>query len=246
MKYYKIIKDNTIIGVVNSNSFIRYQTVNQVFIGANETTGDFVEYDNKTYRSLWMKPLTQEFTLHYEIIELLEIDREEYNTLLEALQKNEIIAHEDEEYEELLPVDPGLIPDNSSIEFIRQSKINEMSYICRQTIEAGFDLEFHDGIRHFSLTTQDQLNLMSLNVLAQTQDLIPYHADGEECIFYTSDEINLIVETATNLKIYQTTYYNSLKNYINALETIEEIAAIEYGTPIPDNYKSDALRIIEM
>ena len=87
---------------------------------------------------------------------------------------------------------------------------------------------------------------MNLNMLAQTQDLIPYHADGEECIFYTSDEINLIVETATNLKIYQTTYYNSLKNYINALETIEEIAAIEYGIPIPNEYKSDALRMIEM
>jgi len=43
----------------------------------------------------------------------------------------------------------------------------------------------------------------------------------------------------------QLAYYNSLKNYINALDTIEAIAAIEYGTPIPDEYKSDVLRVLE-
>jgi hypothetical protein len=60
-----------------------------------------------------------------------------------------------------------------------------MSRTCRQTIEAGFDLVLRGETRHFSLTTQDQLNLMSLGTLVQTQDLIPYHADGEECEFYT-------------------------------------------------------------
>jgi len=87
---------------------------------------------------------------------------------------------------------------------------------------------------------------MNLSTLAQTQALIPYHADGEECMFYSAEEINKIIETATNLKIYQTTYYNSLKTYINALETIEEVAAVEYGIPIPEEYKSDALKILEM
>ena len=81
--------------------------------------------------------------------------------------------------------------------------------------------------------------------MAQTQTLIPYHADGEECVFYTNEEINEIVETATAFKIYHTTYYNALKTYINALETIEEIAAITYGVQIPDEYKSDVLKVLE-
>jgi hypothetical protein len=81
--------------------------------------------------------------------------------------------------------------------------------------------------------------------MAQTQSLIPYHADGEQCIFYTSEEINEIVETATAFKIYHTTYYNALKGYVNALDTIEAINAIEYGTPIPEEYKSDVLRMLE-
>jgi len=120
-----------------------------------------------------------------------------------------------------------------------------MSNTCRHTIETGFDLELRNQNHHFSLVTQDQLNLISLSAMAQTQSLIPYHADGEACIFYTAEEINEIVETATAFKIYHTTYYNALKGYINTLETIETIAAIEYGTPIPEEYKSDVLRALE-
>ena len=86
---------------------------------------------------------------------------------------------------------------------------------------------------------------MSLSTTAQTQSLIPYHADGEECVFYTAEEINQIIVAANDFKNYQLAYYNSLKAYINELDTIEAIAAITYGTPIPDEYKSDVLRVLE-
>ena len=83
---------------------------------------------------------------------------------------------------------------------------------------------------------------MSLSIMAQTQSTVPYHADGEECIFYTAEEINQIVNAANAHKIYHTTYYNALKIYINALETIEDIAAIEYGVEIPEEYQTDVLK----
>ena len=120
-----------------------------------------------------------------------------------------------------------------------------MSYACRITIEQGFDLDLRGETHHFSLTTQDQLNLMSLSALAQTQSLIPYHADGEECTFYTAEEIKQIIDAAASFKNYQLAYHNALKAYVNALETIEDIATIEYGTPIPDEYKSDVLMVLE-
>ena len=117
--------------------------------------------------------------------------------------------------------------------------------MCRNTIEAGFDLELRGETKHFSLATQDQLNLMSLNVMAQTQSLIPYHADGEECDFYTAEEINEIIDTANAFKIYHTTYYNALKGYINSLETIEDIAAVTYGMEIPEEYQTNVLKALE-
>jgi 5,10-methylene-tetrahydrofolate dehydrogenase/methenyl tetrahydrofolate cyclohydrolase len=85
---------------------------------------------------------------------------------------------------------------------------------------------------------------MSLSTMAQTSDIIPYHADGEQCIYYTAAEINEIIAAMNNHKIYHTTYYNALKAYINSLETIEEISAITYGTPIPDEYKTEVLKVI--
>ena len=244
MKYYKIVQDNTIVGVINSDDFIRYQAVNKLFIGADESTGDFINYNNKTYRSLWMKPLEQEFNIPYEIANVLEISENEYNELYKAMEKNETIQEETEE-ENLIPSNNIIIPDTSSLDFIRSSKLKEMSYECRITIESGIDMEIRGETKHFSLSAQDQINLMNFSVTAQADDLIPYHADGEECTFYTAEEIKQIAAAANTFKIYHTTYYNALKNYINALDTIEDIAAITYGTPIPEEYKTEVLKTLE-
>lgn len=246
MKYYKIIQDNNFIGVACSNDFKRYQLRHNCYVSATEAYGEFIGYNGKLYRSTWMPPVPNESSASYEQAIIIEITEEEYNIYYEAIENNEeIIINTDDDLNPvpvIIDIDPA---DDVSIEFVRSSKLNEMSYICRTTIEAGFDLELRGETHHFSLSTQDQLNLMSLSIMAQTQDLIPYHADGEEVIFYSADEINQIVSAATDLKVYNTSYYNALKSYINALETIEEITAIEYGVSIPDEYKSDVLNILE-
>lgn len=242
MKYYKIIQDKKCVGIANSNSFILYQPEIRSFTAANETTGDLVEYKNKFYRGLWMKPMAADIKIKYTIADIIEITKEEYIAFEEAFKENEIIEEETQVEPEYIK--PYIEPEKEGVDFLRQSKISEMSLQCRRTIEAGVDVELRMETKHFSMDTQDQLNLMSLGVMAQTQELIPYHADGETCIFYTADEINQIVAAATAHKVYHTTYYNALKNYINSLSTIEEIAAITYGTPIPDEYQSEVLKVI--
>jgi len=76
------------------------------------------------------------------------------------MEKNEVIADDTKE-EESAYVDPI---DTASIDFIRSSKLTEMSYACRKAIEQGFDLILRGESHHFSLTTQDQLNLMNLDM----------------------------------------------------------------------------------
>lgn len=240
MEYFKIIYNNTIIGVVTSDQFVRYSPVNQCLLYCSKNKGQYVIYNEKLYRDSWMKPISQlDDCIEAEV---QKIDEEEYLILYEALKTNEeieIIDNDSEQESEPI-VEPSI-----TVEFVRSSKLNEMSYRCRQTIEEGFDLELQGNIHHFSLTTQDQLNLMNLSTVVQTQTLIPYHADGEEEIFYSSDDIKKIIDEANAFKTYHIAYHNSLKKYINALETIEEISAIEYGTPIPDEYKSEVLMILE-
>ena len=242
MKYFKLQQDSNIIGVITSNDFISH-IADIGYTRTNEIYGEYVEYNNILYRDSWMQ--SPHTLLDFIELSILPINENEYISIKKAIENNTIIPPEQDDDEE--PIVPPSNPEDPDevLEFIRSSKLNEMSHICRTTIESGFDLEIRGETKHFSLTAQDQLNLMSVQVMAQTQSLIPYHADGEETDFYTSEEINQIVEAANALKIQHTTYYNSLKTYINSLETIEDISAITYGVEIPDEYKSDVLKVLE-
>jgi hypothetical protein len=242
MKYFKIIVDNHIIGAISSDDFI-FRTPRGRFCRTNDEYGELAEYKNQFYHSTWMAPINYE--LQYIEASVLPITEDEYKAFKHAEESNEVIEEntEEEAVEEEVWVDQIQL---DTIEYLRDSKIREMSYICRTTIEAGFDLELRNEIHHFSLDTQDQLNLISLSAMAQTQSLIPYHADGEACIFYTNEEINQIVESATAFKIYHTTYYNALKGYINSLNDINTIAAVEYGMAIPEEYQSDVLKALQV
>ncbi len=240
MEYYKIIYSNQLIGVVSTKNFIAYNIAAQCFFRSNKELGEYISYDGKLYRDSWMHPT--QITRDFLTAKILPISAEEYQIYAQAEEFNVIDDVEEEPKEpEPLPEDPN---DIISLEFIRTSKLNEMSHTCNQVIESGFDLQLSDGnTHHFSLTTQDQINLISLGSMAANgMEEIPYHADGETCIFYTAEEINHIVTAATNYKIYHTTYYNALKNYINHLDTIEQIAAVTYGMELPEEYQTDVLK----
>ena len=240
MKYYKIVVGVTLIGVVYSGQFVTANGKGRLVV-ADETHGQFVNYKDLLYRDYWMVPVT---TNHpFIVANISEISELEYESLKEAVETNEEVEIEDEEDE---PIPEVIIEEpDVFVDYVREAKLKAMSTACKNTIETGFDLMLRGETKHFSLTTQDQLNLMNLSIAAQTQQLIPYHADGEEVTFYTAEEINQIISAATSFKNYQLAYHNALKTYINALDSVEAIGAITYGTPIPDEYKSDVLSILE-
>ena len=241
MKYYKIILDTTFIGVAHSGHFVRENSKGRLFY-ADESRGQFIDFKGQLYRDYWMPPVNT--NLDYITATITEITEEEYQTLVEAIENDEPIIIDDGDDDNPPEDEPIIINPDVTVEFVREAKIKQMSNVCRQTIEAGVDLEMYGAIKHFSLTTQDQLNLMSLQTLAQTSDIVPYHADGEDIIFYSADDINKIIEAANALRIYETTYFNNLKSYINTLQTIEEISSITYGTHIPYEYQTDAFKAL--
>ena len=250
MNYYKIIKDQTFIGVISSNNFRKYNKRHQFLGPATENDGELVDYMGQYYRDTWMTGIAQAIPYSYIAANIISISELEYESLNIRLEENQEQTIEDETIllqepivnEEIQEVN---VFDTLTVDEMKRLKLQQLSAYCHNTIENGFDLELRNEIHHFSLDTQDQLNLISLHAMAQTQTLIPYHADNEACIFYTNEEINEIVETATAFKIYHTTYYNALKGYVNSLDNIADIAAIRYGIEIPEAYKSDVLRTLE-
>ena len=242
MKYFKLIKDNLIFGAITSDNFMHYNILTDNYIRANEQIGEYVSYNGKFYRDGWMQPFIHK--ARYEKIIVMEIDEQEYATLREALKIEREIAYAQEIEDNTN--EPEISEDTTSIDFIRASKIKEMSYQCNKTIENGFDIEMEDGTYHYSYALEDQLNLMNLSAaIARGEEQLSYHADGELCRFYTAAEINEIISTGNAWKTYHTTYFNALKAYINSLETIEEISAITYGIELPEEFKTDVLRVIE-
>jgi len=202
---------------------------------------EYIECVDQLYHATWMAPIKTNL-YHYVVAAIIEVSEEEYAILVPAIEDSPIPIEEDEEEQPIISnEDPDI-----TVEFVREAKINKMSQTCNQVIEAGFDIELSGKIEHFSLTTQDQLNLISLSSMAANgMEAIPYHADGEICRFYSNAEMQAIVARATAFKIYHTTYYNALKNYINSLDTIEAIAAITYGVELPEAYQSDVLKSLQ-
>ena len=251
MEYYKIIINNFIEAVATSNDLRRISAQGLLLISTKERC-QFIFVNNKCYHAEWMSPVPQQVEAIF--CQILLIDEEEYNLLLETFKKEEVIEAFDQPTIQTTNeiVEQVIIPQYQSyteqqlLTLIKDRKIKELSQICNQTIESGIDVKMLDGkIHHFSLTTQDQLNLISLQaMMEQGIEQIPYHADGELCKFYTPVEIQMIIAEATRFKTYHTTYYNALKNYVKSLDDPYVIADIQYGIELPEEYQSDVLKTL--
>lgn len=245
MTFYKLISGANFVGIATQHNFRMFQQKHKIVLACNEEDAQYIECNDTFYRAPWMVPVTTDI-ISYETVEVISIDEDEYNILLAAIESGEEIAPEPEPTEpeiEVPPLDPN---EEVTLEYVKAQKLIEMSNTCNTIITRGFDTVLSDGLsHHFSLTTQDQLNLITLStMLASGETAIPYHADDELCKFYSAEDIGAIVAAATAFKTYQVSYFNALKAYIESMETIEEVSAVVYGTPVPAEYQSDVLKFL--
>lgn len=166
-------------------------------------------------------------------VRAIAISEEEAAAIIAALDANQSIP-------ELEPE----VPDDSSIEIVRENIINQMSAACNAAIVGGVDVTLSDGkTYHFSLQLEDQLNMLSLQgMIANGTEAVPYHADGEECRYYSAEDFTAIATEATNWKLYQESYFNSLRAYIQSMETMPELLAVTYGMEVPAEYQTVVLQ----
>ena len=245
MNYYKLISGNTFVGIATQSDFRVFQHKHQIVLVCDEEQAQYVQCGDILYRAHWMVPVTTD-RVAYETVEVIRIEKDEYDILYEAVEKGEYIKVEQEQPTpevETPPVDPN---EAVTIDYVKTAKIAEMNYICNKVIENGIDVQLSDGnVYHFSLTTQDQLNLITLqSMIAAGETYIPYHADGELCRYYSVDDIKVVMDAATAHKTFHVTYFNSLKVYINSLDDIATVSQVQYGMDIPAEYQSDILKAL--
>ena len=118
-----------------------------------------------------------------------------------------------------------VIETSEPIDKVISQKKAELSAECEKTIVAGVDV----GDAHYSLTIEDQANILALTPLAQAGNSVFYHSDSNMCCEYSSDEFLAVVNAATVFKTLQTTYCNLLMRQVEAMTDAEEIRAVKYG-----------------
>ena len=243
MLYYKIVDaDNNLVGAETNTSlrYVVYQEKNDIgIITDNRQEANGLVLNGEIYH---LSTLPDFPVGDYPTVYLKHATKAEYELIKETLEN----AAESAE-----PVSAeGIVieeeKDTSTIEFCREEKIKEMSQECNKMITGGVDIVLTDGeSHHFDLTVEDQINLLGIAAqAAKGGTSFPYHASGELCKFYSLTDINLIVSTAFAFKTYQTTYFNSLKNYIKSLDNIEDIIGVQYGDEIPQEYMTDVLDVL--
>lgn len=222
MKYYQIIKDNEFIGIASSRNFVKTQKKHSFLANTDEAHGEFLLLDGILYRTTWMQPLPQK-EYNYVIADIIEISEERYQELEHAI---ETAPEESHSPIIITPDKPEIEQDDEVLlEYIRNSKINEMSYECNKEIENGIDY----NEKHYSLTQYDQINLLSAQLaIMNGAQSATYHADGETYREYSAAEINELAALANEHKNTILQKYNHIKVHIKTLTTINEISAVQW------------------
>ena len=254
MVFYKINHNQDIIDVNTNESvnYVRYDRYHQSLKICGSDSSDIigiVSSDNPTIYHLVGYPEIPDTVLGEFIdVQIFEISEEDYTVFKKALEEEKEIIDPDP----YIPPEPEPTPEEQereeeyrrSLQFVKDKKIEYMSYLCHQTIENGILITLSDGLEHrFSLTENDQANLMERQAqLMAGATQVSYHADGVLCTYYSAEDMTAIIQANIFHKDYQTTYFNSLKHYINSMTDKNEISAVEYGIEIPEQYQSQPLK----
>lgn len=138
-------------------------------------------------------------------------------------------------------------PAPDPLEAAKSAKLSELSAACNATIKAGCDVSLSSGISgHISLTDEDQINLTTaVGAVQQGSAGYPYHLDGQLCAIYPAADILAMGAAATAHKLYHTTYCNHLMAWTRRCDTLEDVAAITYGSALPDDLTANMTAILE-
>lgn len=217
---------------------IHFYNTNTIYEGVT----DFVKKNVLVISFKDTIPTVEEISNGFEILnennDFVQAEYPDFNTVYRTYEEepNRIeLSNDGEVYVE--PVIPTPEPYIPTLDEVKAWKVDELSYTCSNLIVNGVDIEIDGEIEHFSYKDEDQVNIKEIFDLAvQTNVPMYYHADGETCKLYTVEQIIDLYATATTNKMHHTTYFNQMKLYVNALETVEKVNAVEYGQELNGEY----------
>lgn len=233
---YKILYNNITIDVMKKIVYCKYLNSGRTLRTDKTSANCVVSSDGSQVYHLVGTPSLPE---GYKSVEIVPIDKKEYDYLCSLITKGE-------------PLDVDLVE-------ARKNKIAEMSQMSEQAIYEGTDITLSDGkTYHFSLTNHDQTKIGFLATAAQTAQMLeamgmptnetgkdyPWHADGGDCIFYSRQDMITIGTVMQNYITYHNSYFHALRNYIEQMNNPLKIMEIEYGIEVPRIYCGEVYQTV--
>ena len=194
---------------MKENIYLLYDA-DGIFCGFfEETTAENIVSQNKELRKA---PISKK--IHNKLIRC----GSEFHVNLEMLENSETII----DSMKFITFIVNTFDDNE----IKKDFIKKIKKQCGSYIVRGTDVILSTGEKkHFSFKLEDQINLNSYLTNHTRDDMIYYHADGENDTLYNYDDIKTIYKTLYNNKVYNQIYTEVLCNWINdnlTLEMLEE------------------------
>lgn len=180
---------------------------------------------------------------------IVQGDYADYTTLYRTFDDNELLYEFSNDGSTYTPPEPAPAPEPEepyvpTLDEVKAIKKQEI-HSTYQTVKAsGINVMLSFGEEHFPLSDEDIVFLMGkqFELLSGTAEQLSYQDSENHCKFYSRDDMQKIIETALFFVNYQTTYRNSLCEWIDACTTTEEVSAIFYGADIPEEHQNDVYK----
>jgi len=126
MNFYKVVKDNVIVGACSEYDFRRWQPKHRIIVASGPDDVEVVDYGGTYYHDDWM---ADSGNVTYETASVTEITEEEYNSLINQLDDG-TIPDDGSLDDEVTVEEPA--PDPGETETVRKT----MAQLLREQIEA--------------------------------------------------------------------------------------------------------------
>lgn len=131
-----------------------------------------------------------------------------------------------------------------TLEEIKEAKKQEIRLAYNSVKAVGVDIELSTGNEHFPLSEEDITFLIGKQFELSTtkSNVVSYQDTNNRCKFYPIEDMQKIIQEALQYVSYQTTYRNTLWEWVDECQTKEEVEGIIYGCEVPEQYQNDVIR----